>query len=191
VASQEPTISRRLGISGPYVLCVSTHEPRKNLDTLVRAFGAVLSAWPTACEMPSLTLVGRTTPYTAQLRALAAACRRPQQIHFVEGVPETDLADLYRRAHAVAVPSTCEGFGFPLIEGLASGSSVIASSLPVFRELVGDAARYISPFDLNGWTDALLATLRVPHYPTPASVERFTWKRSAERTLEVLYRAAA
>ncbi|MBV9325367.1 MAG: glycosyltransferase family 4 protein [Chloroflexi bacterium] len=189
-ASEEPEIAHEAGISGPYVLCVSTHEPRKNLDTLVRAFGTVLAEWPASSALPSLVMVGRTTPYTAELRALAAACSPPGQVQFVEGVSDTRLAALYRGAHAVAVPSTCEGFGFPLIEALASGSPVIASDLPVFRELVGDAAHYVPPLDQSAWADSLLTTVMARSNSKTSIVERFTWARAAERTLEVLYRAA-
>jgi glycosyltransferase involved in cell wall biosynthesis len=192
----------RLGVPSPYLLCVSLHEPRKNLETLIRAFGRLLAEWPAPAEQPTLVLVGASTPHTAILRALAeqVAPGRPDRdggrVHFLEGVANADLSALYRDATALAFPSLCEGFGFPLVEALASGTPVVASDIAVFRELVGPSALYVDPADPDAWTGALRrvlsdAALRTRLIADAAGIAaRYDWRRSAASTLDVLARVA-
>jgi glycosyltransferase involved in cell wall biosynthesis len=185
-SSDQPTL-RSLGITRPYILCVSTHEPRKNLDVLVQAFACSLERSPES----QLVFVGRRSPHTPAL--LSAA----ERTLFVEGLSDLQLAALYRHTSAVAVPSVCEGFGFPLLEAIACGAPVLASDLSVFRELVDDAAVYLPAQDMRAWADALDRVLtdqpaKARALDAAARVRRqFAWRSAALETLRVLERAAA
>jgi glycosyltransferase involved in cell wall biosynthesis len=70
------------------------------------------------------------------------------------------LAALYRRAAVTLLPSDREGFGLPVAEAMACGTSMIASDLPVLRETGGDAAVYCRPGDLQVWVPATMDALR-------------------------------
>ena len=91
------------------------------------------------------------------------------------------LAGLYRRAQAVLVPSEAEGFGLPVIEALACGAPVIASALPVLREVGDTACLYCPVGDVTGWAETLDALLSGRHLP-PAS-------RAAARACPALHLA--
>jgi glycosyltransferase involved in cell wall biosynthesis len=74
-------------------------------------------------------------------------------------VDERTLAALYRRAAIVLHPSEREGFGLPLLEALACGTPVVASDLPVLREVAADAADYCPVGDIAAWTRTVSALL--------------------------------
>jgi glycosyltransferase involved in cell wall biosynthesis len=73
-----------------------------------------------------------------------------------------ELAPYYRTAAAVVLPSTAEGFGLPVIEALSCGAPVVATDLPVLREVGGDAADYCALHDLDAWRTAVLRVLDEP-----------------------------
>jgi glycosyltransferase involved in cell wall biosynthesis len=188
---------RKFGIEPPYVLCVSTHEPRKNLDVLVRAFVQHIQRQQQAQAYPSLVLVGRRSDATARLvEALSTSPVAAEHTHFVDGLTDAELASLYRQAAAAMLPSVCEGFGFPLLEAIACGTPVVASDLVVFRELVDNAAVYAPWHDVDAWAAAIQRVvtetdLKLRAREAAARVRRqFAWRTSASETLRALERAA-
>jgi glycosyltransferase involved in cell wall biosynthesis len=83
-------------------------------------------------------------------------------VRFEPFLSETDLQNLYRKARAVFVPSLMEGFGIPLLEGMASGTPVISSNTTSLPEVGGDAPRYFDPTDIAEMTGALIGVLSDP-----------------------------
>src|SRR5262249_11784631 len=112
---------RDLGPSEPYVLCVSTHEPRKNLDTLAVAFVDAADA-SGGRPPPRLVLGGQQSEMTARLRSILGTSRAAESAtRMLRSVSDAELVGLYQGAAVVACPSLCEGFGFPIVEALACG----------------------------------------------------------------------
>jgi glycosyltransferase involved in cell wall biosynthesis len=64
-------------------------------------------------------------------------------------VEDASLGALYRGAHALLMPSSAEGFGFPLLEAMGQGCPVVAGDIGALRELGGDVARYVQPADFD------------------------------------------
>lgn len=137
----------------PFLLHVGGDMPRKRLDVLLDLF-AVLHR-----QQPELRLVQVGPPWLAarsdQIERLGIGAR---VIKFTD-LSRPQLAELYRRAEAVLVPSEFEGFGLPVIEALACGATVIASDLPVLREVGGEYVRFVPLANIQEWsaatTDAL------------------------------------
>jgi glycosyltransferase involved in cell wall biosynthesis len=73
----------------------------------------------------------------------------------VRGLTRGQLAELYRRAAAVLVPSDAEGFGLPVIEALACAAPVVASDIPVLREVGGCAVNYCAVADVDAWASEI------------------------------------
>jgi glycosyltransferase involved in cell wall biosynthesis len=101
---------------------------------------------------------------------------------------------LLHGARALVFPSLIEGFGLPVIEAMASGCPVLASDIPVLREVCGDAALYAEPTSADQIAQAMQALassaeLRQTHRERGLERAReFSWRRCAEQTWEV-YRA--
>jgi glycosyltransferase involved in cell wall biosynthesis len=110
-------------------------DRRKNTEMVVQAFARIKTG---AGIAPGLVVVGN---YPQDYRdCLASLYRstggREGYLHFVTGLPDTDLAKLYRHAIATLCPSQIEGFSVPVVEAMACGSPVLASDIDAHRELV-------------------------------------------------------
>jgi glycosyltransferase involved in cell wall biosynthesis len=165
-----------------HLLFVGGTDPHKNLDLLL----AVLAA-PEGARLPPLVVAG-----PAALDPRAATLSARGRVRTVVGPDDTSLAELYRRALALVLPSRNEGFGLPALEAMACGCPVVAASSGALPEVCGDAAVLLDPDEPAAWRDALLTLL---HHParraalTGAGLERartFTWERTA-RELTAIY----
>jgi glycosyltransferase involved in cell wall biosynthesis len=135
---------------GPYLLHVGSTIPRKRLDILLEAFAGVVRSVPTA---RLIRVGGRLTAYQADLTRLLGISE-----HVIE-LPRLDretLKAVYSRAAVLLATSEREGFGLPVVEALAVGTPVIATDLPVFREVASDAAMYVPLERTDLWVRCIL-----------------------------------
>jgi glycosyltransferase involved in cell wall biosynthesis len=162
---------KRADLGGPYVLAVSTLEPRKNLPTLVAAFQKLRRRRP---EL-TLAIVGLEG---WEQQPLAA-----EGVRLLGYVPDNELARLYRGAAAFAYPSRFEGFGIPIVEALASGVPTVASTHPSLDEACGDAALRADADDPEAFAEALARALDAPRGTGVEHAARFTWRACGEAVL--------
>jgi glycosyltransferase involved in cell wall biosynthesis len=152
----------RYELPDEYLLWVGglqTPDPRKRVAALAR----------TARELP-LVLVGATKPWAHELPGVTLTGH----------VPDDDLAAIYSGAQALVFPSDDEGFGLPTVEALACGTPVVASDIPVLREVLGERATFVDAGDLEGLLAAGAAATR----PTPAPPQ-WSWADAARATWRV------
>ncbi len=138
----------RLG-GAPFVLAVSTLQPRKNYVRLLEA----LARMPD----PDLRLVfagGKGWLYDSIFAAVERLGLR-QRVTFAGFVDDADLPALYSAARILAYPSLYEGFGLPMLEAMACGTPVVASTASCLPEVAGDAALLIDPYDVAALAEAL------------------------------------
>lgn len=196
-APVDPDVSCELpaGVSAPFLLHVGDLHERRNLTMVV---DALFEARRHFGALPALSLVaaGIDRGVGQALCAIAREAGAPDAVVLLSDVSEERLLALYRCATAVVYPSLYEGFGLPLIEAMASGTPVIASSAASIPEVVGDAALLLDPTDAVGWTSAIVRIVNdeaLRARMRSAGLERaaqFTWRRTAELTLDVYRRAA-
>jgi glycosyltransferase involved in cell wall biosynthesis len=142
--------------SRPYVLTVSTLEPRKNLRTLVEAMRLARS------EHPELTLA------VAGGAGWQAPALEDEWIETLGFAPAEDLAALYRGAAVFVYPSRWEGFGMPVVEAMASGTAVVASAHGSLDDASGNVALRADPTSPEALAREIVRALDTP----PETLER-------------------
>lgn len=139
----------RLGVHEPFVLHLGTLEPRKDVATLLRAFGALVGREQAGGEQLSLVLAGPPGWGGGELERafgeLPEATRR--RVGRLGYVPDNALPTLLRRAAVVVYASLEEGFGVPVLEALACGAPLVTTKDSVMAEVAGEAAVLAAPAD--------------------------------------------
>jgi glycosyltransferase involved in cell wall biosynthesis len=154
-AAATDALLQKVGVPGPFLLTVSTLEPRKNLHRLVQAFARVRDSLPGPWP---LVIVGPTGWGPGPVDASPA-----DRVVFTGPVPDAVLAELYRRARAFAYVPLTEGYGFPPLEAMYAGvPTVVSEQVPSVQDLgaPGPApARVVDPLDIEGIARGLAAVL--------------------------------
>ena len=172
-----------------YLLSVGTLEPRKNLAGLLRAWARALPDLPGDLELVIAGASGRPSVF-----AEATLGKLPPRVRLVGRVDDAVLPALYAEAEWFVYLSLYEGFGLPPLEAMACGTPVIVSDIPVFREVVGDAAVTVPPRDEAAVADVLLhavADTRQRQTLAERGLARardFNWHETARETRAVLER---
>lgn len=146
---------RSLAVERPFILFVSTIEPRKNVMTLLRAMALVAESGHDV----RLVLAGADGWQSGEVYAAAAKLAVSQPPLFLGFVGEEELASLYRNAALLAHPALDEGFGLTPLEAMATGTPAVVSDAGSLPEVVGEAALRVPPLDPRGWADAIVQLL--------------------------------
>jgi glycosyltransferase involved in cell wall biosynthesis len=138
----------------PYFVVCSTIEPRKNHLLLLQVWRELVRRdGPGA---PKLVIVGgRGWKFEAVAALLDRSPPLRGRVVEVSGLTTPSLKRLLDGARALLMPSFAEGYGLPVVEALTAGVPVIASDIPVFREICGNRATLISPLDGEAWLKAI------------------------------------
>lgn len=180
-AEQCTSFRQRTGLPDRYLLWCGTHEPRKNLAGLLRAFALV------ARDEPDLHLVligppgwGEAPP---QIEPATA-----DRVHSLGFVNDEDLHCAYTLAEAFVFPSHWEGFGLPVLEAMGHGIPVVTSANSSMAEVVGSAGVLVDP----GSATSIAAGIRTAIGPSRRDLalqslkrsQMFTWERTAQLTAQ-------
>jgi glycosyltransferase involved in cell wall biosynthesis len=152
---EEPFLGpvRRAVGGRPYLVVCSTIEARKNHLLLLQVWRELAAA---GGEVPALVIVGRRGWESEAAADLLDRCPSLRDhVLEVSGLSTPALSELVAGARALLMPSFAEGYGIPVVEALAVGTPVVASDIPVFREIAGDRAELIHPLDGPGWLAAV------------------------------------
>jgi glycosyltransferase involved in cell wall biosynthesis len=179
-------ITGRYSLPPGYILFVSTIEPRKNVDGLLRAYAQLGDALPDA---PPLVLAGKRGWLYEDTLALVETLGLRRRVIWLETFDYADLPAIYGGAAAFCLPSFYEGFGLPPLEAMACGTPVVVSQRASLPEIVGNAALLIEPDDPGSIAAALSRVLTDTGLATHLRSEglrraaQFSWHQAAEQTL--------
>lgn len=179
------------GVTGPFVLFVSSLWAYKNCHGLLRAWALIRD------EMDHRQLVivggGSHPQYVASLHALAAELGIADDLVFVGGVPLAETVPFYQAADLFVYPSFNETFGLPILEAMASGCPVVTSDTSAMPETAGGAAVLSDPNDPASIAKAITTALEGRERLREDGLRRageFNWAATAAATLDV-YREVA
>ena len=189
------TVRENYGIERDYIFSLCSIQPRKNLIRLIEAYSLLRKSLADN-KLPQLVLAGKRgwldneTFRAAQRESVAG------DIVFTGYLADEHLNALYSGATCFVYPSYFEGFGLPILEAMKCGTPVVAGNRTSIPEVAGEAALLFDPFDTNSLVDALQRLLSDPAYRASLSAKglqrasAFSWKTTAQLTLEVYERAA-
>ena len=189
--AQLEEVRGKLGVPARFALHVGVVQRRKNIETLIAAAAPLIRDG----ILDGVVLAGQEGFGAERVREAAAVAGIRGRVFFLGHVPQVSMAALYGLAAVVVMPSWYEGFGMPVLEAMACGTPVVASSTSSLPEVVGDAALTVFPDDTAGLRQSicrLLADSTLYATMRRRGLERarlFSWTEAASHHLQV-YRAA-
>ncbi|UKA73696.1 glycosyltransferase family 4 protein [Arthrobacter sp. FW306-07-I] len=168
------------------IIYMGSFMPYKNVETMVAGMAGLPGY--------TLHLLSRITP---QRRAELERIIPPgASVVFHNGVTDAEYDALLRRATALVSLSRAEGYGLPLVEAMALGTPVIASDIPIFREVGADAALYVDPESPGQFADAVSRLQDDAHWQdlsrrSIARASEFSWDESARQLVEAAHEVMA
>jgi len=163
----------------PYIFCVGNRKSYKNELRALRAFAQTRSA-------RSLHLLFLGTP-SAELLLASRSLGLEKRVQFLGRLTDAQLASVYRGAVAILFPSLFEGFGLPVIEGMACGTPVITSTVCSLPEVAGGAALLVDPTSEEAIASALEQVINSAALRDQLrqrgfdNIRRFSWDESAQK----------
>ncbi|MBW4570084.1 MAG: glycosyltransferase family 4 protein [Tolypothrix carrinoi HA7290-LM1] len=173
--------------SQPYLLFVSTIEPRKNILTLISAFNYLKQKYNIEHK---LILIGKKGWNYKPIFAAIENSPWKHDIHHLDYLSDELVALFYSKADVFVYPSHYEGFGLPVLEAMTLGTCVVSSQTSSIPEVAGDAALLINPNEpiqlaetiLKVISDSQLRQQLIDKGKEQAKL--FTWERTARETLK-------
>ena len=181
----------KYNLDADYILYCGTLQPRKNVVRLVEAF----SLLNRQIGFPQrLVLVGKQGWGFREIYRRVQELELEDRVVFTGYVPSQDLALLMNSTSLFVFPSLYEGFGIPLLEAMACGAPIVTSNISSMPEVVGDAGILIDPCNVQELADAMGQILGNPNLALImkekgiARAKLFSWRKTAEQTLQVFER---
>jgi glycosyltransferase involved in cell wall biosynthesis len=177
-------VRRKYGVVGPYILAVGDMHPRKNLERLFEAFLDLSQS-----EDVRLVLVGKPLWRAKRLFDRIRTAGLESRVIATGYVSDEDMPALYQGAEVFCYPSLYEGFGFPVVEAMASGVPVAVSEASSCPEVGGEAVEYFDPMRMDSMAEVLRRLLLDSELRCKLKeagrkrAMQFTWERTASRTI--------
>ena len=167
----------------PFLLHVGSCIPRKRIDILLEVFAEVRKSHP---ELRLVKVSGDwTNDQLAQINQLGLE----PSIVYLKGLTRSQIATLYRKATLVLLTSEAEGFGLPVIEALACGAIIVASDIPVLREVGENAVTYCPVGEISTWVKTVDQLVINPNYSPELEIrlaqsQKYSWSTHANTIAE-------
>lgn len=172
-----------------YFIYAGNAYPHKNLNRLIEAM-VLLNK--NSEEKITLKIASSRNVFIKRLEAVARKLNAVGYVELLGFVPDEELKEVYKNSVAFVFPSLSEGFGLPGIEAMEAGTLVLASDIPVFKEVYKDAAIYFNPYDFSSIEKALQNVLALSAEERQSKISyaqkfvtRYSWQKMAKKTLKV------
>ncbi len=187
--SEKEQVQKKYDLPERFILFLGTIEPRKNILALIEGFETAARRLD-----PAIHLVIAGSPGWKNKPVFKRIAQSPfkERITHIGYIDTEDKPGLYQAAEIFAYPSYYEGFGFPIIEAMASGTPVITSNRSSLPEIAGSAAYFINPNKPHTIAEGLCRIVNDQELKNRLitdgyeQVKKFTWMKAAEAWLKML-----
>ena len=176
-------------IKKPYVLCLSTVEPRKNMLRTIKAFEQLITERKMDYQ---LVIVGGNGWNNGEIYDYAKSHHMEESVIFTGYASDDEIKHIYANARAFVYVSLCEGFGIPIAEAMQSGTPVITSNVSSMPEVAGEACELVDPYSVTAIKDAMEKVLvdealrERMREKGIAQAAKFSWKKCAEELWKII-----
>lgn len=184
--TKDKGVLKKYNIKDPYVLYVGSLYPHKNVENLARAVKLVENNKPL-----SLVVVSSRNVFWDRFKSFLKKENLNDVVDLVGYVPDEELGSLYKQTEAFVFPSFSEGFGLPGLEAMSLGVPVLASNIPPFKEIYGDAVEYFDPRQPANIAEIIEKVVSSKKANSElvkqglSRVKEFSWEEAAGRTLGI------
>ncbi|KKQ97357.1 MAG: glycosyl transferase, group 1 [Candidatus Woesebacteria bacterium GW2011_GWB1_39_12] len=172
-----------------YFLYVGNAYPHKNLGIVVKAIKKLNAEKDLNIK---LAIAGSKDVFKERLQNLVRQENAEKYVKTLGYASDEELSVLYKSSIAFVYPSLSEGFGLQGLEAIASGSLVIASDIPVFKEIYEENVLYFNPNDVNSLVEAMKKVMKISGEEKTQMISRakdfikkYSWQEMAKETLEI------
>ncbi|MBA7619372.1 D-inositol-3-phosphate glycosyltransferase [subsurface metagenome] len=182
-------ILEKYGLTGKYLLCVASIEPRKNFLRIINAFSEFIKQ--EEYKEYSLVCVGGRGWKNIEIYSLVKQKNLEGKIKFLRSIEECELAPIYNQAEIFLYPSLYEGFGLPVLEAMACKVPVITSNVSSLPEVAGNAALMVNPYNEKQIYEAVLHLVDDENKRKQLinmgleNIKKFNWENTAKQTLNI------
>ena len=178
----EPADDAQQPTNPPYVVYTGSLYPHKNLETVWKALQSVSHL--------TLKVVSARSVFLDEAKKRVKQLGVEKRVEFLNNVADEKLVELYRKAVALVQPSKAEGFGLTPLEALAVGCPVIVSDRPIFHEVLQVHAKFVDPYSISRWAQAMRNAMNHPMTPqqkrqSQRFAQTYTWERCVSMTQAV------
>jgi glycosyltransferase involved in cell wall biosynthesis len=179
----------KYNLKDPYYIYAGNAYPHKNLKRLIEA--TVLMNTNSEQKVV-LAIASARNIFTQRLQKVVDKLNAKDVVRLLGFVPDEDLGGLFEKSVGFVFPSLSEGFGLPGLEAMSAGTLVLASDIPVFREVYKDNAIYFNPQDFSSIEKSMRNVFKLEADERTELVEkgkdfakRYSWAKMAEETLKI------
>lgn len=176
-------------IDNSYFVYAGNAYPHKNLTRLVEA---VVMLNKSSTQKIMLMIASARNVFVKRLEKTIKKLKAGEYVKLLGFVPDAELGSLYKNSLGFVFPSLSEGFGLPGLEAMSIGTLLLASEIPVFKEIYGKNAIYFNPFDFSSIEKTMENVIEMDPDERKNRTEegqkfskRYSWTKMAGETLKI------
>lgn len=182
-------VLKKYGLDSPYFIYVGNAYPHKNI---ARAIEAIVHLNAVSKRKILFAIASSRDVFAERLRKMTKSLKAEKYIKFLGFVSDKELGVLYKNAVAFVYPSLIEGFGLQGLESIAVGTLVLASNIPVFKEVYKDNILYFNPYDFSSIEKVMENAINMSKEERERLIEKsqkfikkYSWAKMARQTLKI------
>lgn len=162
-----------------FFIYVGNFYPHKNVSSIIYAFKNIDLKY-------RLILIGPDGYFTDKIKQLISDLQMKNRILIVRNPSQSDLVFFYKNAEAIIHPSFSEGFGLPLVEAAYFGTPIIASDIPVFKELWGGGYIAFDPKNVNDIQQKIIDfIIKKPKFEYKETLKKYSFKMMTREIVKI------